>query len=156
MPGRGEVAVTLFIRPYRTDDLESVAIVWLEGFQSSGVHVGGSVDLNDLRTRLPLEISKGWAVHVAEVGNEIIGFAAFIDQRLCQLFVTPPAQGRGVGKVLLVFVKQALPDGFWLTTALDNHGARRFYEREGLAAGAETTHPALGHKIIRYDWHLRA
>ena len=45
-----------------------------------------------------------------------------------------------------------MPAGFWLTTPVENTGAIRFYEREGLTPGETSINPRLGPPIIRYDW----
>ena len=71
---------------------------------------------------------------------------------LDQLFVLPEARGRGIGRLLLDFAKARLPGGLWLSTAEDNHRARRFYERNGFRRSEEQTHPSLGHRTIIYRW----
>ena len=148
----------LLIRPYAEGDFDPVTKLWLDSFQSSGLAVAASVDLESLRARW-IEIAGGWTVHVAvshpiqESGDLIAGFAALArNDELSQLFVAPDFQGRGVGKQLLDFVKGLRPWGFWLTTAVDNAAGRRFYEREGLVEGPLSISARLGHQLIRYDW----
>jgi GNAT superfamily N-acetyltransferase len=140
------------IRPYADADFDAVTSIWLTSWQSTGVPA--PVTLGQLRERWPLELAKGWIVHVATVGPDVVGFSAFHGNELEQLFIAPDAQGNGVGKQLLDFVKALLPNGFHLTTALDSR-AGRFYEREGLTPGDISVHHRFGHRIIGYDWRRK-
>jgi GNAT superfamily N-acetyltransferase len=139
------------IEPYAGADLDAVASVWLAGWRSTGLPVAGLVSLDELRSRLPVEVERGWQVYVARVEGRVVGFAALQDDWVMQLFVAPDAQGRGVGKALLDLAKARCPRGFRLDTAAESR-AVRFYEREGLTRGGVETHPRLGHAIVRYDW----
>ncbi len=148
----------LLIRPYLESDFDPVTKLWLDSFQSSGVAVAASVDLESLQARWA-EISGGWAIHIAAspcisgTGHSIVGFAALAgNDELSQLFVGPVFQGKGIGKALLDFVKGLHPLGFWLTTAVENRAGRRFYKREGLVEGPLSISARLGHQLIRYDW----
>ena len=71
---------------------------------------------------------------VAEGDGRLAGFLALCldEQRLDQLFVSPEAQGRGVGSALFDVAVARMPDGFWLSTQPGNHRARAFYERRGM------------------------
>jgi putative acetyltransferase len=126
------------IRPYDVADLDRVVTIWLESWRSTGIHA--PVTWEELRTRFPQELAKGWEVHVAEESGVIVGFLALHGDTLEQLFITPERQSRGIGKGLLDFVKARRPGGFRLTTALDSR-AGHFYRREGLTAGETGTHP---------------
>ncbi len=140
------------IRAYEPADLGAVAVIWLSGWESTGVMAPGtSGTVTDLAKRLPVEIAGGWAVYVADVGGEVVGFCALAGDKLKQLFVTPIYQGRGLGKALLDFVKQARPDGFTLSTAV-NSRAWAFYEREGLVRIGEKAHARFGFPMYRYAW----
>ena len=137
------------IRSYTDSDFNAVTSIWLSSWQSTGVPA--PVTLNELRERWPQELAKGWVVHVATAGPEIVGFLTLHEDKMEQLFVAPGMQGKGIGKRLLDFAKAARPNGFHLTTALES-GAGRFYEREGLTRGETTAHARFGHPIVRYDW----
>ena len=71
---------------------------------------------------------------MAEGDGRLAGFLALClaEQRLDQLFVSPEAQGRGVGSALFDVAVARMPDGFWLSTQPGNHRARAFYERRGM------------------------
>ena len=136
------------LRPYEPGDLAKLASLWFRSWESTGVP--SPVTENDLVERLPVDIAGGWSLRIAEVNGEIAGFIAWHDDVLSQLFIRPDMQNLGVGKYLLNFAKQQMPDGFNLTTATDSQ-AGRFYEREGLTKGLTTTH-RFGHKITAYRW----
>ncbi len=137
------------IRPYAASDSDAVTAIWLASWQSTGVP--SPVTLADLRERWPKELAKGWQVHVATSGPEVIGFCAVDGDTLEQLFIAPAHQSRGVGKRMLDFVKSCRPGGFKLHTAL-NTRAPNFYDREGLTRGELGINPRFGHPIVHYAW----
>ena len=101
------------LRPYQDTDFDCLAAIWIDSWKSTGVAVARTPSA--LRDRLREEIENGRAIHVAMSGPAVIGFVALHEQRLEQLFITPEAQGHGVGKQLLDFAKALNPDGLWLT-----------------------------------------
>jgi GNAT superfamily N-acetyltransferase len=94
---------------------------------------------------------------VVHEAGEIVGFASFGDRVLGHLYVAPPAQGRGIGRILLDKVKERRPDGFTLWTHQPNAPARAFYEREGLVAVEFTDGSANEEQVpdVRYAWRPR-
>ena len=62
------------IRPYMDSDFDAVTSIWFSSWQSTGVHA--PVTLSELRERWPQELAKGWTVHVATAGPDVIGFLA--------------------------------------------------------------------------------
>jgi GNAT superfamily N-acetyltransferase len=141
----------LSIRPYAAADLDVVAQIWVDSWQSTGIAAAATVTRADLRERLPQEIARGWSVFVALRGAAIVAFLALSHDRLDQLFVSPLHQNQGIGKRLLHFAKSQRPSGFHLTTDAASR-APRFYEREGLVRGGTSRHHRFGHEIVRYDW----
>jgi putative acetyltransferase len=137
------------IRPYLNQDFNMVTAVWLKSWQSTGIP--SPVTLDELRERWPNELANGWEVHVAMNGGEAVGFIAFHDAELEQLFIDPTYQSLGIGLQLLNFAKAKMPEGFHLTTALESR-ALQFYEREGLMRGETVVHPRFGHQIVQYNW----
>jgi putative acetyltransferase len=63
--------------------------------------------------------------------GRILGYAVLREDELHDLYVTPDAQGRGVGSALFERVREARPRGFRLWVFRDNMQARRFYEARG-------------------------
>jgi putative acetyltransferase len=67
----------------------------------------------------------------------LIGFIAFRDGWIDQLYVLPSSQGQGVGAALLQ-VAQSRADCLSLWTFQRNQSARRFYEKHGFVLVKET------------------
>jgi ribosomal protein S18 acetylase RimI-like enzyme len=146
--------MTLAILPYRDADRQATARLWLAGWRSTGLAVARPATESALLERIARELAAGWDAHLAWDDGELVGFLALKPASSCldQLFVAPDAQGRGIGRALLDFAKDRLPNGLWLRTASDNIRACRFYERNGLRRGETGTHPTLGHQTVVYRW----
>ena len=85
--------------------------------------------------RLAEHIEGGGEVQVFDQDGRIAGFAMFVGDQLHALYVDPPAQGAGVGTVLLGAAVDALRAAghteAFLWTFEANGLARAFYERHG-------------------------
>ena len=79
-------------------------------------------------------IDRGW-VTVALLDERVAGFLARDGDDVNALFVTPNAQGKGVGGALLRDAMQARAR-LVLWTFLANEGARQFYDRYGFVERA--------------------
>lgn len=139
-------------RPYEPQNLTETVRVWVESWRSTGVAMVATTTEAELRERLTREITLGWNVTVAEEDGQIIAFLATkpFESVLDQLFVSPEAQGRGVGLHLLQLASKEMPNGFTLRTAADNDRARRFYEACGLTQERFEPHPVHGHLTVIY------
>ena len=71
---------------------------------------------------------------------------------LDQLFVAPEYQGRSLGRMLLAFTRQHLPDEIELRCARENDKAWRWYEREGFVLEKEAVEPMTGFVMKYYRW----
>lgn len=131
-----------------------LARLWLASWRSTGLAEAKGGDWQTLHDRIPDELAAGWTVHVAVEEGTLLGFAAVksADHCLDQLFVTPDAQGRGIGKELLDHAKTGASEGLWLRTPVANKGACRFYEREDFTAGEIEPHPKLEFPCVVYRW----
>ena len=144
------------IRPAVEADYDALARIWFQG----QVPFDGSQtppDLHaELRARLPHEAAGGgWTIFAAEHEGRVAGLLAMIisDGVLRQLFIDETLRSRGIGKALLDFAKQRMPDGFWLRTHALNVRGHRFYEREGLTHLRTEPHPQHPEVIFRiYAW----
>ena len=117
----------LTIRSARDDEFDEVARAWTESWLSTGLEQPSEAALAPSRARIPLEIADGWSLYLADDAGRIATMLAFHlrDRYLDQLFVAPEYHGRGIGKMLLQFTRQHLPDEIWLRL--------RKPERKGLA-----------------------
>lgn len=73
----------------------------------------------------------------AEENGVLIGFIAFREDWIDQLYVLPAHQRRGAGDALLTTAQEA-HSSLQLWTFQKNIAARRFYERRGFVAVRET------------------
>ncbi len=124
------------IRPARADEFDEVGRIWMESLVSTGLAEASNFLLANLRARVPREIEKGWSLYVADDDGRIAAMLALHvpDRYLDQLFVAPDYQGQGLGRHLLGFTREHLPDEIWLRCVRENDKAWRWYEREGLCS----------------------
>jgi len=142
------------IRPALPHEYDEVARVWMESWVSTGLAEPSNFLLANLRARVRQEIEGGWSLFVADDAG---CFAAMLalhlpDKYLDQLFVAPQRQGKGVGRQLLAFTRQQLPDEIWLRCVRENEKAWRWYEREGFVYEKEEVASATGFTMKYYRW----
>ena len=142
------------IRSPRPDEYFEIAKVW---YESAGRIEGGAPRLDEprgLAERIECEIAIGRCWQVATVDGRVVGLLAinFENRVLEQLFVAHRAQRGGIGTALLDWAKCQLPNGFTLRTAITNAAAQRFYERHGLRALEDGSHPKTGDPVRYFEW----
>jgi ribosomal protein S18 acetylase RimI-like enzyme len=111
-----------------------------------------------LCARVPLEVERGWSLYVADDNGVLAAMLALHlpDCYLDQLFVAPEYQGDGLGRRLLTFTRQHLPDEIWLRCVRENEKAWRWYEREGFAFEKEQVESTSGRAMKYYRWRKSA
>jgi GNAT superfamily N-acetyltransferase len=141
------------IRPARPEELDEIARVWMNSWASTGIEDASNFLLK-LRARVPREIEKGWSLFVADYNGAIAAMLALHlpDTHLDQLFVAPDYQGQGIGRQLLGFTRQLLPDEIRLRCVRENEKAWQWYEREGFAFEKEQVEPMTGFVMKHYRW----
>ena len=146
------------IRPARADEYDEVARVWMESWVSVGLEDASDSLLAKLRARVPMEIEKGWSLYVADDNGRLAAMLAMhvSDCYLDQLFVAPEYQGDGLGRHLLAFTRQHLPDEIWLRCVRENEKAWRWYEREGFVLEKEQVDSTSGRVMKYYRWRKLA
>jgi len=139
------------IRPARTDEYDEIARVWMNSWVSTGLAEASNFLLAQLRARLPLELDQGWSLYVADAGGVLAAMLALHlpKKYLDQLFVAPEYQGRSLGRTLLAFTRQQLPDEIELRCVRENEKAWRWYEREGFVFEQEKIEPMTGY-VMKY------
>jgi ribosomal protein S18 acetylase RimI-like enzyme len=142
------------IRPARSDEYDEVARVWMESWVSTGLEDASNFLLAKLRARVPMEVENGWSLFVADDDGKLAAMLAMhLPKRyLDQLFVAPEYQGRSVGRQLLAFARQHLPDEIFLRCVRGNERAWRWYEREGFVFEQEQVEPMTGFVMKYYRW----
>jgi GNAT superfamily N-acetyltransferase len=146
------------IRLARADEYDEVARIWMESWASAGIEAASDSLLAKLRTRVPKEVERGWSLYVADDNGALAAMLALhlSDCYLDQLFVAPEYQGNGVGRQLLGFTRQLLPDEIWLRCVRENEKAWRWYEREGFVFEKEQLEPMRGFTMKYYRWRKSA
>src|SRR5450755_440365 len=134
------------IRPARPDECDAVARVWMESWVSTGLEDVSDALLSKLQTRVRREIDNGWSLFVADHEGRLAAMLALhLPQRyLDQLFIAPDYQGQSLGRRLLAFTREKMPDEIWLRCVRENEKAWRWYEREGFVFEEETIEPMMG------------
>jgi ribosomal protein S18 acetylase RimI-like enzyme len=142
------------IRPARTDEYDEIARVWMLSWASTGLEDTSNFLLATLRARVPLEVERGCSLFVAADDGAIAAMLALHlpDLYLDQLFVAPEYQGRELGRRLLAFTRQQLPDEILLRCVRENEKAWRWYEREGFVFEEEQVEPMTGFVMKHYRW----
>src|SRR3982750_4376817 len=115
----------LIIRPARSDEYDAGALVWMNSWVSTGIQQASNFLLANLRTRVLREVENGWSLFVADDRGRLAAMLALrlADGCLGQLFIAPAYQGQGLGKRLLAFTRQQLPDEIWLRCVRENEKA---------------------------------
>ena len=142
------------IRSARPDEYDEIARVWMNSWASTGIEDASNFLLAKLRARVPREIEKGWSLFVADDDGAIAAMLALHlpETYLDQLFVAPEYQGRSIGRQLLGFTRQLLPDEIRLRCVRENEKAWRWYEREGFVFEKELVDPMTGRTMKYYRW----
>jgi GNAT superfamily N-acetyltransferase len=142
------------IRPARAHEYDEIARVWMNSFCSTGLEAPSNFMLANLRARVPREVEKGWTLFVADDGGTLAAMLALHlpKKYLDQLFVAPEYQGQNLGRRLLAFTRQQLPDEIELRCIRENEKAWRWYEREGFVHEKELVEPMTGYMMKYYRW----
>jgi GNAT superfamily N-acetyltransferase len=151
---QGIRSMSIPIRPARLDEYDEVARVWMESWVSTGLDTASPSLLMALRARVRFEIENGWSLHVADDEGTLAAMLALHvpDHCLDQLFVAPQYQGQNLGRQLLAFAREKMPDQIWLRCVRENEKAWRWYERGGFVFEKETLEPRNGFLMKYYRW----
>jgi GNAT superfamily N-acetyltransferase len=124
------------IRPYLPNDETAVVGVWhraglatytfLPTWQSLTLETAARVFRDAI-----LPNNKLW---VCVDGSKIVAFMAMNGSLIDRMYVDPEEWGKGLGTRMIKLAKQLCPAGLELYTHVENHRARRFYEKHGFQA----------------------
>jgi len=133
------------IRLFKEEDAEAVVSLWLDASIEAHDFVPRSfweAAADDMRT-LYLPMSDAIVLYVNDESGELDAFMAFTGDFLAALFVSPRAQGKGVGSRMLRIARRMHPE---LTLAVykENRRALAFYEKHGLRVYGERMEEKTG------------
>lgn len=89
---------------------------------------------------------------VALSGESLIGFLLMTEGHIDMLFMDPAASGQGAGALLLRYAEERGARS--LECFRDNHGARRFYERNGWRLAREYEREFAG-KVRSFVFYVK-
>jgi len=149
---------SMTIRPARADEHADIARVWMNSWVSTGLEEPSNSLLAKLRARISIEVENGWSLFVADHAGTLAAMLALNlpGRHLDQLFVAPEYQGRQLGRQLLAFARQQLPEEIFLRCVRENEKAWRWYEREGFVFENESVEPMTGFVMKHYRWKKQA
>ena len=144
----------LSIRPALPHEYDAIARVWMDSWVSTGLEDPSNFLLAKLCARIPMEVEKGRSLFVADDSGRLAAMLALHlpNRYLDQLFVAPEYQGRSLGRSLLAFSRQLLPDEIELRCVRENDKAWRWYEREGFVHEQDAVEPVTGFVMKYYRW----
>ena len=126
----------LGVRKMGPQELESVVDLWWQSHEASTswLRPDQKFSADESKSFFRTVVAEACELWVAEADGELLGMLALDGDQLDRLYVSPPAQGRGVGSALLEQAKALSADGLRLVTLQRNVRACRFYERRGFVA----------------------
>jgi putative acetyltransferase len=142
------MAPDVSVRPYRPADEEAVIGVWSRSASIAHPFVedeGTGWRADEMR-EVYLVQADNW---VAQTGTgQIVGLLGMLGAEIGGLFVDPPAQGSGIGRLL---VEHAARRHGELTVEVyeRNERARRFYEHMGFVPVGQRVEDATGLTLLR-------
>ena len=142
------------IRPALAHEYDEIAGIWMKSWVTTGLAEASNFLLANLRARVRQEIEGGWSLFVADDKGNLAAMLALHmpNKYLDQLFVAPEYQGKGIGRQLLAFTRQQLPDEVQLRCVRENEKTWRWYEREGFVYEKEEIAQATGFMMKYYRW----
>lgn len=101
-------------------------------------------------------IDKGWVI-IAQLGRDVVGFAACDGVNLDALYVLAEVQGHGVGTALMRHLQET-NDHLALWTFQANDKARQFYYKHGFVEVAHSDGAGTDEGLpdVRLEWHREA
>ncbi len=141
------------IRSFQISELDILMKIWLETNLSAHSFIDKSYWQNNYE-RVQEMLPKA-NLYVYEEDNKIQGFIGLSDNYIAGIFVYPSYQSKGIGKVLLDFVKEK-QSFLTLQVYQKNYRALTFYKREGFVPVKEQLDQDTNELEIVMDWKNKA
>tara|TARA_R110001599_G_scaffold283796_1_gene485790 strand:+ start:599 stop:1069 length:471 start_codon:yes stop_codon:yes gene_type:complete len=138
------------IRPYRPSDSAAVLDLWLEASIKAHDFVPEAFWREQLDAMREHYLPQSETLVLEEQG-QVLGFLSLHEHRLAALFVSPIAQGRGLGRQLLDEAKRRR-SALELSVYSANARAVAFYQAGGFSTVAESPDPHTGQPELVMRW----
>ena len=125
------------LRRLTVEEMDQAAVVHVTAFDERLPWLANRHTLDGARGYFRQHVFPANTVWGAFAADTLVGFIAFHDEWIEQLYVLPQRQGQGIGAALLALAKAEFPR-LHLWTFQRNLAARRFYTARGFIVVRET------------------
>ena len=139
------------IRKLLNRDIDRVADIWLKTNLKAHYFISNQYWKSNYE--LVKEMMSQSEVYVYEDDKMIQGFIGVSDEYIEGIFVSDEMQSRGIGKMLLDYIKDK-KDRLQLKVYQKNVRAMSFYQREGFTIQSESMDEFTGEKEYVMNWEL--
>lgn len=139
------------IRELRKTDINRVADIWLKTNLKAHSFISEQYWISNYE--FVKEMLPQAEVYVYEDDKMIQGFIGINDEYIEGIFVSDEMQSRGIGKMLLDYIKDK-KDRLQLKVYQKNVRAMSFYQREGFTIQSESMDEFTGEKEYVMNWEL--
>lgn len=139
------------IRKLQKVDINKVADIWLKTNLKAHYFIPEQYWTNNYE--VVKEMLPQAEVYVYEDDKIIQGFVGINDEYIEGIFVSDEMQSRGIGKMLLDYIKDK-KDRLQLKVYQKNVRAMSFYQREGFTIQSESMDEFTGEKEYVMNWEL--
>ena len=139
------------IRKLQKADINRVADIWLKTNLKAHFFIPEQYWISNYE--FVKEMLPQAEVYVYEDDNMIQGFIGVSDEYIEGIFVSDEMQSRGIGKMLLDYIKDK-KDRLQLKVYQKNVRAMSFYQREGFTIQSESMDEFTGEKEYVMNWEL--
>ena len=140
------------IRKLQKVDINRVADIWLKTNLKAHFFIPEQYWISNYE--FVKEMLPQAEVYVYEDDKMIQGFIGVSDEYIEGIFVSDEMQSRGIGKMLLDYIKDK-KDRLQLKVYQKNVGAMSFYQREGFTIQSESMDEFTGEKEYVMNWEFK-
>ncbi|BCS97561.1 acetyltransferase [Desulfoluna limicola] len=140
------------IRSFDPADMDRVLEIWLEASIKAHDFVAGEFWESKVPEMQEVYLPAS-ETYVVEDEGAIKGFVSLYEDSLAAIFVSPGAQGEGLGRQLMAKAKE-VRQSLTLTVYKENKNSTGFYERCGFKIVEEKTDDHTGHAELVMTFNL--
>ena len=138
------------IRKHKAQDLEQIINVWHQSSTLAHPFLSSSFveKVKSDMTNIYIPNSETW---VYEIENSIVGFISMLDNEIGGLFVLPNNHSKGIGTILVDFIKKEHAE-LEVEVFERNLIGRAFYDKYGFKRIKKYTHKQSGNEVLRLQF----